>query len=304
MKEYIYRNIKTIKNNKYTYNYYDKRGNKINKKSINKYLNNIYIPPAYNNVMINKNKDAKVLSIGIDKKGRKQYIYNKKSIKKNSKNKFKKLINFGKNYKKIINKINKDINSNKKEKLIALILKIIIECNFRIGNEKYVKDNKSYGVSTLKNNHLSINNNKITIDFIGKKGVRNICEVKDNIIVKNLKTLKKNNNKRLFMYKNNNITSSDVNNYLKELGDFTTKNFRTWSANIHLIKELLKNNSNIKECIENVAYKLHHTPSICKKNYLDPKLINLYIKNKKKFMDFFKNKDVNISYTKFLETNY
>ena len=193
MKEYIYRNIKTIKNKKYTYNYYDKRGNKINKKSISKYLNNIYIPPAYNNVMINKNKDSKVLAIGIDKKGRKQYIYNKKSIIKNSKNKFKNLINFGKNYKKIINKINKDINSNKKEKLIALILKIIIECNFRIGNEKYVKDNKSYGVSTLKNNHLSIYNNKITIDFIGKKGVRNICEVKDNIIVKNLKTLKKNN---------------------------------------------------------------------------------------------------------------
>ena len=304
MKEYIYRNIKTIKNKKYTYNYYDKRGNKINKKSISKYLNNIYIPPAYNNVMINKNKDSKVLAIGIDKKGRKQYIYNKKSIIKNSKNKFKNLINFGKNYKKIINKINKDINSNKKEKLIALILKIIIECNFRIGNEKYVKDNKSYGVSTLKNNHLSIYNNKITIDFIGKKGVRNICEVKDNIIVKNLKTLKKNNNKRLFTYKNNNITSLDVNNYLKELGNFTTKNFRTWSANIHLIKELLKKNSNIKECIENVAYKLHHTPSICKKNYLDPKLINLYIKNKNKFIDFFKNKDVNISYTKFLETNY
>ena len=74
----------SIKNNKYTYNYYDKRGNKINKKSINKYLNNIYIPPAYNNVMINKNKDAKVLAIGVDKKGRKQYIYNKKSIIKNS----------------------------------------------------------------------------------------------------------------------------------------------------------------------------------------------------------------------------
>jgi DNA topoisomerase-1 len=191
MKDYIYRNIKTIKNNKYTYNFYDKKGNKINKKSINKYLKNIYIPPAYNNVMINKNINSKILVIGIDKKGRKQYIYNKKLINKNSKNKFKKLINFGKNYKKIITKINRDLNSNKKEKLIALILKIIIECDFRIGNEKYLKDNNSHGVSTLKNNHILINNNKIIIDFIGKKGVRNLCEVKDNIIIKNLKTLKK-----------------------------------------------------------------------------------------------------------------
>ena len=194
-----------------------------------------------------------------------------------------------------------------KEKQIATILKIIMDCNFRIGNDKYTKDNNSYGVSTLENQHIKIKNNKVIIDFIGKKGVRNECEIKNKKIIRTLKAKKKllNNKDRIFTYRKNNkyyhIKSNDVNIYLKKLGNYTTKNFRTWSANIELIKNL--KNNNLKLAIENVANKLHHTPAICKKNYLDPKLIEFYEKDKNKFIKYFKG-DINNLYTKFLKNNY
>ena len=313
MNDYITRKIKSKNKEKYNYEYFDKRKNKLNKKSINKYLKDVYIPPAYNNVKINKNKSAKILAIGIDEKGRSQYTYNKKTIKKNSKSKFKKLIDFGKNHSKLIKKINSDLNGPfNKDKLISLILKLIINCNFRVGNEKYTCDNKSYGVSTLEKKHLKFIKDKLIINFIGKKGVKNICNVNDKKIINYLKILYKNSKSgKIFTYtedgKTKNIKSSDVNNYLKNLGNYTTKNFRTWNANIELIKNINKCKSNdniLKKCIENVAKKLHHTASVCKKNYIDPKLIKLFETNSKLFYKQFKNGNVNKNYTEFLIKNY
>ena len=321
MNNYFIRKISSNKNKKYTHKYYDKNNNLITYNSIKKHLEGFYVPPAYDDVEINMNKKAKVLAIGFDDKNRPQYIYNKTFVIKQSKKKFEKLIEFGYNYKKIYNKINKDLSSRKdtKEKEIATILKIIIDCNFRIGNDKYTKDNNSYGVSTLEKKHIIDKNGKIIINFIGKKGVENECIVKDKKVIKSLKKKKKSKNKRIFSYKKNNrnfnIQSKDVNKYLKDLGDFTTKNFRTWNANLELIKELIysedDSNNIMKECIKNVAFKLHHTSSICKKNYLDPKLIEFYNNYPDEFIEYFyaprtKNIDIVIStkLTEFLEDNY
>ena len=321
MNNYFIRKISSKKNKKYIHKYYDKNNNLITYNSIKQYLEGFYIPPAYDDVQINKSKKAKILVIGYDDKNRPQYIYNKKHTEKQSIKKFAKLIDFGYNYKKIYNKINKDLNLkvNTKEKEIATILKIIIDCNFRIGNDKYTKENNSYGVSTLENKHLIEKNGKIIINFIGKKGVENECMVKDKKVLKSLKNKKRTKKKRIFTYnknnKNYNIQSKDVNKYLKDLGDFTTKNFRTWNANLELIKEFLYYDDDskyiMKKCIENVAFKLHHTPSICKKNYLDPKLIEFYNNYPDEFIEYFysprsKNIDIVISkkLTEFLEDNY
>ena len=288
------------------------------KKYINNILKNIYIPPSYNNVKININKNEKILAIGIDTKNRNQYIYSNNYIEKQSKKKFNKLYNFGKKYNIILKKINKDLdlNDEDKNKQIAIILKLIIDCNFRVGNEKYCKEYNSYGVTTLKKKHIKINNktNKITIDFNGKKNVRNKCEVRNPKIIRTLKKKKYEyyDDEFIFDYKLNNnyynISSNDVNNYLKQFGDFTTKIFRTWSANIKLIKYLinLKNkNLNIKKklniSIEQVSEKLHHTKNVCRKNYLDKKLINLFINNNNLFYSKFDNSNYINQYINFLK---
>lgn len=311
MINYIIRKIEPKKGkNNFNYKYYDKNNKIISQKKAESIISNIYIPPAYDNVKININPNSKILAIGEDNKGRKQYIYHKNTIKNNSNEKFKKLIDYGRNYPKIINKINKDSKQNEDVKLkhIATIIKIIIDCNFRIGNKIYEKQNKSYGVTTLKKKHLTISKKKITIDFIGKKNIRNKCDLKNKYIINNLIDFQKDkrSNSNIFSYKTEsgikNINSKDINNYLQSFGDYTSRNMRTWNANIFLIQKLANFNS-LKKSIEYVSSKLHNTPSVCKSNYLDPKLINFYENNPSQFINMFKNNHRN-KYIIFLKKNY
>uniref|UniRef100_A0A6C0CY05 DNA topoisomerase n=1 Tax=viral metagenome TaxID=1070528 RepID=A0A6C0CY05_9ZZZZ len=288
-----------------SFKYYDKKGNLLPKSKVKQYLN-FYIPPAYDDVKINMNKN-KVLAIGYDDKSRPQYIYDHKYTMRQSKTKFKKLINFGENYEKIYKKIETDLSSkDEKTREIAMILMLIIDCNFRVGNNKYTRDNKSYGVSTLEKKHIQNKSGELIIDFVGKKGVRNKCTIKNDKIKKKLtkkkKQLKKNYDK-VFSYKRNGdmfyVSANDVNEYLKKIGNYSTKYFRTWNANIEFIKES-KRAKDMNECIERVADKLHHTPTICKKDYLNKKLLEFYKKNPKKFKDYF-NKDINKKFIQFLK---
>ena len=197
MDNYIVRKIdlKSKSKSKYKYKFYDKRHNEIlNKQIINDAKKNLYIPPAYDNVKINLCKDAKILAIGYDIKKRPQYIYNKKHKKESEIKKFNHMYDFGMKFKEINLKINSDLYSynDSKEKQIAMILKLIMDCNFRVGNEKYCKENNSFGVTTLQKKHIKIKSNKVIIDFNGKKNVRNTCTVKNKKIIKTLKQKKKN----------------------------------------------------------------------------------------------------------------
>ena len=160
------------------------------------------------------------------------------------------------------------------------------------------------------------------IDFNGKKNVRNTCKVTNKKVIKSLKNKRKNINKNdnLFTYRNGKnyikIKSSDVNDYLKQFGDFTAKNFRTWGANIDFIDILFKNTkknfpenqkhikNTLNISIKEVANKLHNTPAVCKSNYLDPEIINLFNENPHKFISIFDNdnkKQIINKYISFLE---
>jgi DNA topoisomerase-1 len=319
MKDYIIRSIQSKRGNTYKYKYKTKTGKDIPKSIYDSLIKNIYIPPAYDNVKISKHKNSSILAIGEDSKGRKQYIYNDSFKQQSKDNKFTDMIDFGKAYSKIYRRIQKDIkieDMNNKDKLCAISLKLIIDCNFRIGNEKYSKENNSFGVSTLERKHIFVDYNDIIIDFIGKRGVQNVCCVKDKRIKEFLKQRKK-THKKIFSYKKKRrlytLKASDVNLYLKQFGDFSTKNFRTWGANIQFIKELLTSNEetidkDIKKCIKNVSQKLHHTPNVCKQNYIEPTLLTFYEKKKKEFIHMFgkskNNHDLSKQLTIFLNKIY
>ena len=167
-----------------------------------------------------------------------------------------------------------------------------------------LKENKSYGVTTLLNEHIKIKGDTVTLDFIGKKGVQNKCLVKNKKLSKNLKLKKRTLNKkdRIFTYRKKNkyynLKSSDVNKYLKQFGNFSAKNFRTWIANLEFITLLLKNDEItslnqrkkiINESIESIANKLHNTKSVCKSNYIDPYLVETYLNDHRRFMSTFQN---------------
>ncbi len=316
MNNYIIRKITKRSSNKIYHKFYDKKMNEIcHKPTLKSITEGIYIPPAYDNVKINLNKNQKIRAIGYDVKKRPQYIYDKGFIQHQSDKKFDHMIDFGKKFGKINKKINSDLNSpNVNDKQIAIILKLIIDCQFRIGNERYSKNNKSYGTTTLEKQHLFLKNNSVEINFIGKKNVRNKCTIKNKrlvtILKKRNKTLKKKNDK-IF-----NISSKQVNEYLKHFGNFSAKNFRTWGANIELILQLIKlskqydikNKNDIKKIInksiKKVAQRLHNTSSVCKSNYLDPELIQFFTNDHQKFLDLFSHnsKDkISKCYISFLE---
>lgn len=311
MDTFIVRKIWRKIGKKYNHKYYTKEGKEIkDKKYIENAIKGVYIAPAYDNVKINLKKDEKVLAIGYDEKGRSQYVYNKKYTQSQSYKKFDKMISFGKNFNKINKKIDEDLYSVKdsKNKQISIILKLIMECQFRIGNDVYSKKNKSYGTTTLQGKHMKIKKDEIIIDFNGKKNVRNICTIKNKKLVKTLKQKRRTIGKedRIFTYRKGekyfNIKSSDVNKYLKQFGKFTAKDFRTWGANIELIRQLMKNkNTELKDCIKIVSIKLHNTPAICKSNYLDPELMEFYKNDSEGFKNHFNFKTDTSLYNQYIQ---
>ena len=280
------------------------------------------IPPAYDNVTIINN--PKIIAFGYDSKNRKQVLYNPKFIAKQNAKKYDKISASIKFFSKLKKKIAADLGgssgSDEKTLAIAVILTLIFTCGFRIGNKKYEKENNSVGLTTLKYKHLKFeNNNKILIDFIGKKGVRNIATCDNLKIYEYLNTKFKNvaataataaaaatakMEDYIFSYGTENskvITSGDVNEYLRTISKryskdivITTKDLRTWNANMLFLtffKKLRKArwgeenkdtekivNKDVKRAIEMVAEKLHNSYSICRKSYIDPKIIENAIK--------------------------
>lgn len=302
---HVYRKvIRTISQYNKVYQYIDNRGNKIVDKNTLEYIKSLKIPPAYENVKINLNKNAKLLVTGYDVKGKKQYIYNQKWVEMQSQKKFCNMIDFGIK----LPRITKDINTLlklrgfPKQKLIAIILKIIMKCHFRIGNPIGKDIYNSFGVSTLNKTHILSNKNQMIIDFKGKRGVQNICKINDKEIIVLLNELKmrtRNNKEQIFCYnseytnKKLYITSYDVNDYLKQYGNFTTKDFRTWFANIYFINEIIKlgpvpdtvtaRKKYTRDAIKKAAESLHHTVAISKKKYINMELIDMYIDHPIKF---------------------
>lgn len=261
------------------YVYSHKPGAKIVDPKVLEWIKSLRIPPAYADVCIYTNRKDKILAFGFDSKNRKQYIYNPKFVEKQAKNKYKKILELNDVFNVILDAIKKDISS-KDEKLrnIAIIIYLIIYCGFRIGNKCYERSNGSYGISTIKYSHLKFNASGCIIDFIGKKGVRNIGFCDNMTIRKILKARCKNRNSddsRVFP----GITSADVNGYLKQFhSDITSKDLRTWNANtlfIQYTKEAISNGvkNAVKAAIEKVSQQLHNTVAVCKKNYIDPEVI-------------------------------
>jgi DNA topoisomerase-1 len=254
--------------------------------TINK-IKKFKIPPSYDNVVILNNK--KILAYGYDSKGRKQVIYNSKHIEKQNELKYDKIQRFDKHFLKIKKQIAKDLkSSDEKNKIIAIIITLILSCGFRIGNIKYEKQNKSYGITTLNYSHIKLlNDNTVSFDFIGKKGVRNQAICKNKYIYAYLSAKLDilaypecpkcpECPEYIFKYNNRRITADDVNNYLmcNLKVNITTKDLRTWNANNLFNKYLHKyrNEKNpVKKALELTSFELHNTSNVCKKSYIDPK---------------------------------
>lgn len=264
------------------FKYFNKNKEIIDEKQLD-FFKSLKIPPAYDNVTIINGK--KIIAYGYDSKNRKQVIYHPKFILSQNNIKFQKIKQSIKYFSRLKRKIKKDINRDVVDKIYAIIITLIIDCGFRIGNKKYEIDNNSYGLTTLKKKHIFIENKFIKIDFIGKKNVRNvaICKNKEiyNFFFNRIKDI--GDDEYIFKHNDKTVTSNDVNKYLYNFYKkfnlkITTKDLRTLNANTLFMKFFKLNidaKNPIKKSIEDTALKLHNTYAVCKKNYIDPEIIKM-----------------------------
>jgi DNA topoisomerase-1 len=303
------------------YKIVDKDDKVVEDKMILDYIESLVIPPAYDDVTIFYENAPKILFQGYDAKGRLQQIYSPAHKKKAMIKKFCSLLNFGKVLPQIKKDITKYINSKEltKEKIISLILQIVIYCGFRIGNIKYQKLYKSFGISNILKSHVKQVNKGLQIKFVGKKSVVNECIIDDAELIKEINILvdKKDNKSYIFTYINDGsetlITANDINNFLKAYDiNTTSKHFRTWDVNILFIEymretdvtklDIKQRKKTVIDALKIISNQVNNTPAICKKEYLHIDLLSLYLEQPIKYKKYFYGcDDARTCFIKFLE---
>jgi DNA topoisomerase-1 len=258
-------------------------------------IQKLVIPPAWKEVWICKNKNGHLQATGIDIKGRKQYLYHPEWHKIRNKEKFDRLYQFGKILPKLRQNLNKDLMNKTlcQEKVLAAAIKLMEKTYVRVGNSFYEKENGSYGLTTLKDNHVAIKGDEIKLSFIGKKGVHQSISIHSKKLAKIVKACRDIPGKELFQYydeagNRHPIDSGKVNEYIKNISgsDFTAKDYRTWAGSLNMLRALREMHNNetgkinskkkIVEALDYVSEKLGNTRSVCKKYYVHPKLISMY----------------------------
>lgn len=286
-------------------------------KDLVKRLSSIYIPPAYKDIVVAKSANNKIQAIGTDKRGRRQYVYNSSYTKKRNDRKYedimelaKKIGMIEKDNDKMLKEITKKevINWGLPDDYIPIIVYMLRTYHFRIGNERYANDNNSYGITTLRSEHIKWDSkkpNKFTIEFIGKKGILNQFSDDNPIIAKLMRKLiegskRKGHDGFLFKYVHSGVihfvTPEHIQAFFQEKYNayITPKMFRTWYGNYHLLVCLrnmfnegklkprlkkMETNEIIKECSEHVSSKLNNTPTVSKQSYIDNKILELVMRN-------------------------
>lgn len=275
--------------------YRNSNGEKIDDERTLSRIKSLAIPPAWNDVWIATNANAHLQATGRDTKERKQYIYHSKWAEVRDKAKFERIVDFGNALPVIRDKVNTDLGKRglPREKVLAAIVKLLETTLIRVGNDQYARSNQSYGLTTLRDRHADIEGATITFSFAGKGGIDHEIEMKDRrlaTIVRNCQDLP---GQQLFQYldadgNRQSVDSADVNEYLQKISgqDFTAKDFRTWAGTM-LAAEALAGfgidadettaRSNIVSAIENVSKQLGNTPTICRKCYVHPAIIDAYM---------------------------
>jgi DNA topoisomerase-1 len=259
-------------------------------------IKSLAIPPAWSDVVIAKSPKAKVLARGKDAVGRIQAIYNPSYRARQEKIKFSRMIEFAAVLPKLRRQVEHDLGSRglTKEKVLACIVKLIDEAYFRVGNDRYAKENNSYGITTMRSKHVAVTSYSVTFDFMGKSGQHHTKKVADRRLARIIKQLNEMPGHEIFRYgdeegKLHNISAADVNAYIKNHTgkDFTAKDFRTWGGTLLAVSELATfeaaqsktaRKTNVSACVKNVASKLGNTPAIARKSYIDPRVFDHYLK--------------------------
>ncbi len=278
-----------------SFHFFDTKGERIRDEAIIARIRKLAIPPAYTNVWICPQANGHMQATGLDAKGRKQYRYHAEWRAIRDASKFSHILAFG-DFLPKLRAVTAEHMSQRgltREKVLATVVTLLEKTLIRVGNDEYAKTNKSYGLTTLRHKHVDVSGHTIRFQFKGKSGKAWNLKLTDRRIARVVQACTDIDGQELFKYIDDNgnvrdVTSGDVNAYLQSItGEaFTAKDFRTWTGTVLAAMALQdyavydtegQAKKNVVAAIETVSKKLGNTPTVCRKSYIHPQIIDAYM---------------------------
>jgi len=278
--------------------YTDHTGKKVTDATTLERIKALVIPPAWSHVRISPSQGSRVQAVGMDTTGRIQYLYHPKFCEKQQRKKFAKIEKFGEYLPRFRKVTNDDISLDgfPKEKVLAVMMRLINSLYIRVGTEKSATHYRTYGITTLQNKHLEIKRGgQLVFDFVGKSHIKHRKVMVDEELASVMKDLKQlGAARKLFHYLDENgkprpIKPADINSYIKAATapEFSSKDFRTWGgtllaaialAEIGKAEDERQLKSNIVKAVKKVAEELGNTPTVARSSYIHPTILSDYEK--------------------------
>lgn len=254
------------------------------------------IPPAWTDVEIADNpKRCQVLAVGRDAAGRKQYLYHPNYRKKQEKAKFDRIVRFAESLETMRRVTGQHLRHKElsQEKVLACMVRLLDIAYFRPGNRHYSKENQTYGLTTLRSRHLTLEGDQLIFRYVGKGGIEQERLVEEPRLAKVVAELDEVPGYEIFQYfddqgQKHKVDSTLLNRYIKEVmgEDFSAKDFRTWAGTLIAavaLEELgvspdeVECHTRVRQAVERVAKLLGNTPTVARASYIDPRVIERYL---------------------------
>ena len=258
-------------------------------------IKSLVIPPAWKDVWICAAAKGHLQATGRDVRGRKQSRYHPQWRQVRDETKYERMTIFAEALPAVRERVDHDLSlpGLPRAKVLAAIVRLMETTLIRVGNEEYARENHSYGLTTMRNKHVEVEGASITFDFQGKSGVRHTIDINDRRLARIIQRCQEIPGYELFQYvdhegERHSIDSADVNEYLRDITqqDFTAKDFRTWAGTVLACTMLQEFESfasqteakkNVVQAIKGVAARLGNTPSVCRKCYVHPAVLDSYL---------------------------
>ena len=277
------------------FRYTDPDGKPVRDKATLKRIRSLVIPPAWKDVWICSLANGHLQATGRDAKGRKQARYHPRWRAVRDETKYERMLLFGAALPDIRERVEHDLSlpGLPREKVLAAIVRLMEVTHIRVGNEEYARENHSYGLTTMRGKHVSVQGSHVTFKFPGKSGIKHTIEFSDRRLANIVRRCQDIPGYELFEYLDeegnpHTVDSSDVNDYIREIcrQDFTAKDFRTWAGTVLAAMALrdyekfeseTQAKKNVVAAIKSVAQRLGNTPSVCRKCYVHPAVLDCYM---------------------------
>lgn len=274
--------------------YFDTRGERIRDPAIIARINTLAIPPAYTDVWICPHPAGHLQATGRDARGRKQYRYHPDWRAFRDADKYGRLLAFGMALPRVREAISVQLATPglSREKMLATVVYLLDVTLVCVGNVTYARDNRSFGLTTLRNRHVEVRGSRVRFHFRGKSGVEHDVSVSDPRLARIIRHCVDLPGQELFQYADetgtrHTVDSADVNAYLQTLtdGDFTAKDYRTWAGSVltlellrgHAYEQVTEARRHVADAIAMVARRLGNTPAVCRKCYVHPAVVEAFL---------------------------